>query len=157
VAIEFQLKGTFDLAEPLRDALCAALGPVACEKPSELEHIEFQLWCPLVLVTAFASPLAAAKPERKRRVESTVFFRVLDKDRVVEATNLVVACVSAALGVARGDLRLLFCGDRLLLARVDDDVRLFLHGGDPRTEFWNTSERTRALECRHRFVRLEPR
>ena len=69
-----------------------------------------------------------------------LFFRVLDKERVLEAIDLVIQCVGAAFQEINGDLS--FWRDEvLLLRRRRRRLRFHERGQAKDRPFWTTTRR----------------
>lgn len=89
MAIEYRMVGIFPLDDTLSRRLRAVLGADARERSASDPAVKFELTSALLLVRAIRR---AAFKNR-----STLYFRVLDLNQAVEATNMMLACVAAAL------------------------------------------------------------
>ncbi|UJR86130.1 hypothetical protein [Sandaracinus amylolyticus] len=132
MAIEYFLRGDFDVDSTLRERLLGALGDdVRALEPVGPRQV-FVLASPLLWI---------AGSEAGGGRDSTLHLRVIDKERVMEATEQMVACVAAVLEDLGGDEAELWLDEHVILRRKGDSVRL----KDPgEWLFWN-AERRRIL------------
>ena len=135
MAIEYQVKGELELADDLKQVLMEKLGDLAREDVPESEGVVFRLLVPTVSVTGFCSGRRKGSGD-----EATLFFRVLDKARVVEAIDLVIQCVGALFRKIEGDLSF-WNDDVLLLQRHDRQLRFYEPSKGKDRPFWTTPRR----------------
>lgn len=136
MAIEYKLKGDFAVDDTLKRCLLGALGDDSSESEPAGSGLVFQLVSALVLVVGFYTEEAPNG--------SMLFFRVLDKDRVAEATTLTIACVAAVLEHLHDENAELWRDEVLLMQRTHNRVRVIEPGKVNGRPFWN-NERRRIL------------
>ena len=135
MAIEYQVKGELELADNLKHLLLETLGDLAREDVPESEGVVFRLLVPTVSVTGFSSGRRKGSGE-----DAALFFRVLDKARVVEAIDLVTKCVGALFRKIEGDLSF-WNDDVLLLKRHGRQLRFYEPSNAKDRPFWTVPRR----------------
>jgi hypothetical protein len=127
VAIEYQIKGDFQVDSALEEALLGVLDESAEHFPPAADHIEFEIADAEVDVTGLTVP--------GRSLSALLSFRVRDKSRALEAIQKIVRALDAVLRATTGSLKFFVSSESLLLERARGEVRL-IHHGPPRGDFW---------------------
>src|SRR5512140_2374570 len=135
MAIEFQVRGELELANDSKRVLLEALGDQAREDLPDSEGVAFRLLVPTVSVTGFCSGRRKGSGEG-----ATLFFRVLDQARVVEAIDLVIQCVGALFREIQGDLNF-WNDDVLLLQRHGSQLSFYEPSKAKDRPFWTAPRR----------------
>ncbi len=146
MAIDLEIKGNFEVSEAMVLALRGALPQSATLEWHPRAGVEFDIVSELVEISSL-----------RIDSEGVLFFAVRDKSRVNDAINIVVSCVDRVLAATDADLSLFFGGDKILLTRVNHEIKLFLSASSPSQEFWHAFRRSEMLHHKFRFVRERTR
>lgn len=125
MAIEYKLKGAIDL-NASKELLLTTLGPALDAERGEAK-IAFKIKSALISIVG-------ADIDSDSGI-AMLFFRVLDKERVVEATTLTISCVAALLPQVSGDLAL-FRDEHLIMERAGGTLRAVEPGKPRGKHFW---------------------
>jgi hypothetical protein len=115
MAIEYNITGNFELSAELKHALLRELGEQAQEPSPESSAVVFRLVSPILSVAGISTD----RPE----YAAMIYFRVLDKALVVEATSAAIRCTRAVLDTIDDDVAF-WADETLLLRRKNGSVRL---------------------------------